>query len=77
MLANEIVVGGVYVAKVSNVLTHVRVDEIDDNAYKGYSQGKVKRGTKYNVTNLRTGRRTSFRSASKFRQQVLSPGTQS
>lgn len=61
MKANEIKVGGVYVAKVGGNLTRVRVDAIWIN-YAGYTQ--------WNVTNLKTGRRTTFRSAAKFRSAV-------
>ena len=60
MLAKEIEIGGRYVAKVSGVLTIVRVDTKRDG-YNG-------RGTHYDVTNERTGRRTTFRSAAKFRR---------
>ena len=65
MKASEIKVGGIYLAKVSNKLTRVRVD------------GVRKRGdwmkrdvTEYDVTNLATGRKTTFRSAAKFRKEV-------
>ena len=62
MKANEIKVGGVYVAKVNGKLTRVRVDAIRAACdYKG------KASTRYDVTNLATGRRTTFRSAAKFR----------
>lgn len=62
MKANEIKVGGVYVARVSGRLTEVRVDAIRENAF---GQRLV-----YDVTNLATGRRTTFRSAAKFRSEV-------
>ena len=66
MKKNEIKVGGHYTAKVSSKLTVVSVDRIDErmNRYSGRIM------TVYYVTNLRTGRRTSFRSASKFRSEV-------
>ena len=75
MKKNEIVVGGVYIAKVSNKLTKVRVDSITDNegrSYGGVLGNRVmyKATTSYGVTNLTTGRKTSFRSATKFRKAV-------
>lgn len=57
MKKNEIQVGGHYVAKVSNRLVTVRVDAI--------REGPVNQ--RYDVTNLATGRKTTFRSAAKFR----------
>lgn len=62
MLKSQIKVGGHYLAKVAGVVTTVRVDAIDL-----FSGGTV---TRYSVTNLRTGRRTMFRSAAKFRAEV-------
>lgn len=66
MKANEIRVGGVYIAKVSGKLTKVRVDAIRETS------GRMGRGerTVYGVTNLATKRTTSFRSAAKFRKEV-------
>ena len=75
MKASEIVQGGIYVAKVSNQLTRVRVDSIESvrsfaarRDYSGNSQFVDK--TRYCVTNLTTGRTTVFRSAAKFRRPV-------
>lgn len=74
MKKSEIVVGGHYLAKVSNVITTVRVDairEIDgckESAYSGRRSTPAK--TRYDVTNLRTGRTTTFDSAMKFRESV-------
>lgn len=59
MRKNEIEVGGIYIAKVNNVLTTVRVDAVRESAGK----------TVYDVTNLKTGRTTLFRSAAKFRAE--------
>jgi hypothetical protein len=77
MKANEIIVGGKYVVKVSGKLTTVRVDEIREvDAWHG---GTVRLGrggntkTVYDVTNLTTGRRTTFRSATKFRCVASDP----
>lgn len=61
MKAAEIDLAGVYVAKVSNKLTEVRVDVIEPT-YDGK--------TRYHVTNLKTGRTTTFRSAAKFRRKI-------
>lgn len=63
MKAAEIKVGHVYTAKVSGKLTKVRVDTIRD-AWQGY------RGKYYDVTNLTTGRRITFRSAQRFRRET-------
>lgn len=71
MKANEIKVGGIYVAKVSGKLTEVRVDEIRERP--GFRSGgkKIRQDrTVYGVTNLKTGRTTTFESAMKFRGVV-------
>lgn len=62
MKATQIVVGGIYIAKVSNKLTRVRVARI----YKGQAFNH-KEKTYYDVTNLTTNRKTIFHSAAKFR----------
>lgn len=70
----EIKVGGVYCAKVSGKLTEVRVDAITEHEgyqQRGYGGRKVGGGTRYAVTNLKTGRQTAFRSATKFRWQSV------
>mgnify|MGYP001618153215 CR=1 FL=1 len=64
MKKNEIIVGGLYRAKVSGKLTTVRVDDIRED--EGF--GTRKASTRYDLTNLVTGRKTTFRSAAKFRQ---------
>ena len=71
----EIKVGGVYIAKVSGKLTTVRVDAIQtvtkqSRNYLG--NATYKDSTAYDVTNLRTGRTTTFRSAAKFRSEAKS-----
>lgn len=58
MKANQIKLGGHYTAKVNDSITTVRVDAI---------RGKV---GPFDVTNLKTGRKTTFRSAVKFRGEV-------
>lgn len=74
MKAKEIKVGGRYAAKVSGKLTTVRVDAIREIArvcgtnYDG--SRKCRDAMIYDVTNLATGRRTTFRSAQKFRGEA-------
>jgi hypothetical protein len=63
MKLGEIQPNGKYLAKVSGKLVTVRVDAIRDATdFKGRA---VKR---FDVTNLSTNRRTTFRSAAKFRR---------
>jgi hypothetical protein len=64
MKKSEIQVGGLYVAKVSRQLVTIRVDEIRERNWGPTGQ------LSYDVTNLRTGRKTTFRSAAKFRSKV-------
>ena len=72
MKKNEIVVGGLYRAKVSNKIVTVRVDMIRQRT--GFND---RDSTVYDVTNLVTGRETTFRSAAKFREvdDVLTPAS--
>lgn len=64
----EIRVGGIYLAKVNGMLANVRVDEIRQvRAYAGMT-------THYEVINLKSGRKTVFRSAAKFRSEVVDEG---
>ena len=65
MKKDEIVVGGEYVAKISNKLVVVRVESIRQ-AHK-YSVDGYREVTVYDVQNLTTRRRTTFNSAAKFR----------
>jgi hypothetical protein len=58
MRAKDVMIGGRYLAKVSGRIVVVRVDQIRD----GLSGRK-----RYDVTNMATGRTTSFRSALRFR----------
>ena len=67
MKKSEIVVGGKYLAKVGDSITTVRVDAIRERAYMSGGQAQHV----YDVTNLRTGRKTTFRSAAKFRSAVV------
>lgn len=64
MKKSEIKQGGVYKAVVSNILCDVRVDGIHKASYRDKSI------TRYDVTNLRTGRKLTFNSAAKFRSEV-------
>lgn len=62
MKKSEIREGGRYFAKVNNMIRVVRVDFI---RHTFTHSGKSK--TVYDVTNLATGRKTTFWSAAKFR----------
>jgi DNA helicase II / ATP-dependent DNA helicase PcrA len=66
MKSSEIVVGGEYVAKVNDKLTTVRVEAVQQ------VQGFKREETRYDVLNLKTGKRTTFRSAAKFRSPASS-----
>ena len=63
----EIKKGGLYTARVNGRYVTVRVDDI--RVRSGY--GSVKDTTVYDVTNLTTKRKTTFRSAAKFRSEVV------
>jgi hypothetical protein len=65
MKNSEIQVGGHYKAKVSGRIVTVRVDAI----YQRHSFNRET--TVFDVTNLMTGRKTTFKSAMKFRRAVL------
>ena len=67
MKKNEVVVGGLYLAKVSGALTVVRV--IDIRTRLAYGRGRDV--TVYDVVNLRTSRATTFKSAAKLRGPAL------
>ncbi len=67
MKKHKIKVGENYIAKISGKLTTVRVDAIrETNSYRAHQPHTPT--TRYDVTNLVTGRRTTFRSALKFRR---------
>lgn len=69
MKKNEIKVGSLYVAKVGANITTVRVDAIREiRNVLGF--GTAKDYTRYDVTNVKTGRKTTFRSAMKFRKAL-------
>lgn len=63
MKRDQINTGGLYLAKVNGKITTVRVDSIRDGGSDRPGGSKM---TRYDVTNLATGRSTVFRSASKF-----------
>jgi len=65
MKKSEIVIGGNYIAKVSNKETVVRVDSIRETTT--IRAGKLSDTQVYDVTNLATKRTTTCRSAAKFR----------
>ena len=65
MRKHEIRIGGLYTARVSGRFVTMRVDNIRSGF--GTNQRDT---TLYDVTNLTTGRRTTFRSAAKFRAEV-------
>ena len=73
MKKSEIRVGGHYLAKMSGKMVTVRVNAIRD--YCSPIFGKEGRWEKrYDVTNLSTGRKTTFRSAAKFRAEMKVEG---
>lgn len=72
MKKHEIQVGGHYTARVSGNFVTVRVEAIrSDSVVAGLSWAKdAKQHTYYDVTNLDTGRKLTFRSAAKFRRDL-------
>ena len=75
MTASEITVGGKYYAKVSGRLVTVRVDAIrvvTGRSSTGFwfSSQRHPDKTVFDVTNLATGLRTTFRSTARFRGTV-------
>lgn len=65
MKASEITRGGVYIARVSGQVVPVRVEAIREATIAGWDY-KDRLQTVYDVTNLTTGRKTTFRSAQRF-----------
>ncbi len=70
MLKNQIRVGGLYKAKVSGNVVTVRVDLIRDEGDAFHGRHAYYSKMRYDVTNLATGRKTTFKSAAKFRSAV-------
>ena len=64
MLQKDVRVGDHYVANVSGAKTVVRLDSVRDITFVSPVRKQ------WNVTNLRTGRRTSFRSTAKFQRRA-------
>jgi DNA helicase II / ATP-dependent DNA helicase PcrA len=76
MKASEIKVGALYRAKVNGKLTTVRVDRVEARGTKGQVGGiRSRTVTLYHVTNVATGRTTTFRSAAKFREVGIAPNS--
>ena len=69
MKATQIQTGCHYTAKVNGNLTTVRVDRI------ATLYGPRRDATLYHVTNIKTGRTTTFRSAAKFREAITARAT--
>lgn len=72
MKAKDIEVGGTYQAKVNDQVVVVRVDKIGERREAGSYGRPYQTRTIYYVTNLKTGRKTTFRSSAKFRSLVTS-----
>ncbi len=64
----DIHIGRLYEAKVSGKIVTVRVDQTSDLGGGIWNDGR--HYTKYDVTNLATGRKLTFRSAARFRRPV-------
>lgn len=75
MKGSEIKVGGLYTARISGKFVTVRVDKIREvEGWTGHTSSRAaRRQTHYDITNLNTGRRTTFRSAAKFRSVAPNP----
>ena len=72
MKKNEIHVGSTYLARVSGRLVTVKVEAIRGGVnYRGIREGRDQRY--YDVRNLSTGRKLTFRSAAKFHSVVGNP----
>jgi len=67
MKATELRINEVYLAKVSGRIVPVRLDRIQLRIH--HSSGRAYR--EYHVTNLRTGRKLTFRSPQRFRRSAV------
>ena len=67
MKKSEVKVGGHYTAKISGKLTTVRVDAVRSSKHGNIID-------RWDVTNLTTGRKTTFRTAGRFRNEVKPVG---
>ena len=72
MTKSQIVIGGIYTARVSERLVNVRVDRILDTTKDTLSGYRTT--TLYEVTNLKTGRKLVFHSSQKFRAPAKTTG---
>lgn len=70
MKIDKVVVGGRYTAKVSGIMTIVRVLGIR-KVYQGVPGRSLREAHRIDVVNERTGRRTTFRSAAKLRALAI------
>ena len=71
MLAKDIKVGKVYRARVSGVMTTVKVNSIEEKQGFKVSGRTFKAGTRYMCTNTVTGKTVTIKSAAKFRGEAL------
>lgn len=68
MKAKDVKAGRVYEARVGGNLVPVRLDKVREvTKYRGHG---VTDGSAFDVTNLKTGRKTTFRSAAKLRREL-------
>lgn len=67
MTSKDVEIGGIYVTKVSNQLTRVKITGTIDR--RGYGANR-RTSTHYLATNLATGRDVEIKSAAKLRRRV-------
>jgi hypothetical protein len=67
MKKHEIEVGGRYRARVNNRVVTVQVEAIREDGLSFRVGRSTGRAVRYDVRNIETGRRTTFRSAARFR----------
>ncbi|MBX3403815.1 MAG: hypothetical protein KF699_10435 [Phycisphaeraceae bacterium] len=70
----DVQVGGRYIAKVSGVLTTVRVLGIREVPPPWHGATSDRWRTRIDVVNERTGRKTTFSSAARLRRRAAEPG---
>lgn len=73
MIAKQIRVGSVYAARVSQKISPVRVDAVRE-IYLSYRREGKRLATCFEVTNLDTGRKLTFKSAAKLRYKLNDAG---
>ena len=73
MKLSEVQVNGRYIAKVSGVLTTVRVVGIREVPPAGRGGTNDRWRTRIDVVNERTGRKTTFSSAARLRKHATNP----